>query len=211
MVTVHQSSNNLLGLLGFVGHWVNLRKQHRDQAKAKEKQWERENAEREQTEKLLFLKLLQTMCKVCEQLKPLPWVHTFGGWSPGLTVRALPLDKGYTNSHTPIYEINHESPRLHGGASAKYSRNYYHITITQYVPEQPINVYNKIHFVPDDQIPYMQAVFDLTGCRNMSSPERAQNLEQLMGIDIAPQLPYQNDYKITGAIKYLENLLNKSK
>lgn len=208
-----QISHNILGFFGFIGRWVDQRQQNRaEEEKAKKARWEQELAERAQTEKLLFLKLLQTMCKVCEQLKPLPWVHTFGGWYPGQTVRALPQDKGYTNAHTPIYEIHHESPRLHGGTGAKYSTNFYNITIEEYTPEH-YKIYNHIHFVPDDLIPYMRAVFDLTARANMSSPERATNLKQLMNMNISAQLPYQDEHPanyMIHAIQYLEGLLSQN-
>lgn len=213
-----QIPHNIFGFLGFISRWLDQRQQRHADEKAIKAQLERERAERERFERLLFLKLLQTMCKVCEQLKPLPWVHTFNGaFYAGDVVRALPLDKGYDGSHTPIFEINHESPRFHGGAGAKDSANYYTIEIQQF-GTNPGTIYNYTHCVPNDLIPDMQAVFDLAARRNMSSPERAATLKQLMDIDTPSQLPQSDKYQypydnIIGAIQYLESLLpqNQSK
>lgn len=210
-----QIPHNILGFLGFISRWLDQRQQRHADEKAIKAQLERENAERAQTEKLLFLKLLQTMVKVCEQLKPAPWVHTFGGWDPGQTVRALPLCKESQyqiyDATRPIFEINHESPRLHGGKVAKGSTNFYRITIERFRPQETI--YNYIHCVSDDLIPHMQAVFDLAAHPNISSPERAATLRQLMDMNIPQQLPHQDkypsDYMIL-AIQYFESLLSQN-
>ena len=210
-----QISHNILGFFCFISRWVDQRQQRRATEKAEMARWEQELAERAQTEKLLFCELLRTMAKVCEQLKPLPWVHTFGGWDPGQTVRALPLCKESQyqiyDATRPIFEINHESPRLHGGKEAKGSTNFYRITIERFRPQETI--YNYIHCVSDDLIPHMQAVFDLAAQINMSSAERATALKQLMDMNIPPQLPHQDKHPasyMVSAIQYLEDLLSQN-
>ena len=157
----------------------------------------------EQTEKLLFLALLQTMCKVCEELKPTPWVHEFGGWNPGLTVRAL-YDP--TIPTEPIYSIHRERPNQNNGRS-----NYYGINVFKQAPKFE-QIYSQTHlFVPNKYIPYIDAVFDLTAHRNTSSPERAQNIAKLKSIE-TKKSQYWDGYPMARAIQYLESLLpEKSK
>ncbi len=178
--------------------------QRRDQKNA-EKQAEQEHLnaylERQKTEKLLFLALLKTMVEVCEELKPLPWVHEFGGWDPGLTVRALYNPATPTE---PIYSIHHESPCQNNGSS-----NYYSIGIFKQAPEFDQIYYGSHLFVPNGFIPYINAVFDLTARRNMSSPERARKLKQLKNLKIK-KTEHWNEYPMAHAIQYLESLLTKN-
>lgn len=159
-----------------------------------------EYKEREETQNFLFLALLQTMCKVCEELKPIPWVTRYNGLVTGDVVRAL------TEEHDPIkplYEICLQDPKSNRGI------NLYNLDVYQQTPkfEQIYSVSNR--FVSDKNLPYLRAVFDLTAKRNISSPERAQNLKELKNIEIEQSI-YWNDYPEARAIKYLEGLLPKN-
>ena len=149
---------------------------------------------RVKTEKLLFLALLQTMVKVCEELKPMPWVHKYGGWNPGLTVRAF---NPATTPTEPIYEIHRQT-----------TPNYYNIKVCQNTPEFG-TIYDSLNlFVPNHLVPYLDAVFDLTACRNMSSTQRAKKLTQLKNMKIKKS-QYWDEYPMARTIQYLQNLLPK--
>ncbi len=151
--------------------------------------------EREETQNFLFLALLQTMCKVCEQLKPLPWVHKYGGWNPGWTVRALYEHDNPVPEQT-LYEIHRQ-----------ITPQYYNIEVRS---QDGNTLYDSLNlFVSEKYVPYVNAVFDLTARRNISSPERAQNLKELKNIEIKKSM-YWNDYPEAHAIKYLEGLLPKN-
>lgn len=161
----------------------------------------REYKEREETQNFLFLALLQTMVKVCEELKPIPWGPTrYNGWLKGDAVRAL------TEEHDPIkpiYEICLQDPKSNRGI------NLYNLDVCQQTLEfeQIYSVSNR--FVSDENLPYLRAVFDLTARRNISSPERAQILEKLKNIKIEKSM-YWNDYPKARAIEYLEGLLSQN-
>ena len=162
---------------------------------------QRKYAERVETQNFLFLAMLQTMVKVCEELKPIPWVTYYNGWLKGNAVRAL------TDEHNPIkpiYEICLQDPKSNGGI------NLYNLDVCQQTPEfkQIYSVSNL--FVSGENLRYLKAVFDLTARRNMSSTERAQTLQELKNIEIKKS-QYWNDYPEAGAIEYLESLLQKTK
>ncbi|MBO4582905.1 MAG: hypothetical protein J5714_02510 [Alphaproteobacteria bacterium] len=175
-------------------------REEQEQAEAETRR--REYAEREKTQELLFLALLQTMTKVCEELKPMPWVTYYNGWNPGPAVRAL------TNENDPIkpiYEIHIEDPHRNNTLS-----NIVNVEVFQQLPEFE-QIYNNMHlFVSNNKLPYLKAVFDLTARRNMSSPERARKLRQLKNMKIK-RSQYWNDYPEAHAIEYLESLLQKTK
>lgn len=160
----------------------------------------REYKEREETQNFLFLALLQSLAKVCEELKPIPWVTRYNGWFKGDTVRALTYEYNPTK---PLYEICLQDPKSNGGI------NLYNLEVYQQTPEfkQIYSVSNR--FVSDKNLPYLRAVFDLTARRNISSPERAQNLEELKNIEIKKSM-YWNYYPEAQAIKYLEGLLSQN-
>lgn len=160
----------------------------------------REYKEREETQNFLFLALLQSLTKVCEELKPIPWVTRYNGWLKGDAVRASTDEY---NPMEPIYEICLQDPKSNRGI------NLYNLEVCQQTPEfkQIYSVSNR--FVSDNNLPYLRAVFDLTARRNISSPERAQNLEKLKNIKIEKSM-YWNDYPEAHAIKYLEGLLPKN-
>ncbi|MBO7559574.1 MAG: hypothetical protein J6T27_00240 [Alphaproteobacteria bacterium] len=159
----------------------------------------REYKEREETQNFLFLALLQTMCKVCEELKPIPYVTRYNGWLKGDAVRALTDEP---DPIKPIYEICLKDPKSNSGI------NLYNLEVCQQTPKfkQIYSVSNR--FVSDKNLPYLRAVFDLTARRNISSPERAQNLEELKNIKVNKSR-YWNDYPEARAIEYLESLLPK--
>lgn len=159
-----------------------------------------EYKEREETQNFLFLALLQSLTKVCEELKPIPWVTRYNGWLKGDAVRALTYEY---NPIKPLYEICLQNPKSNGGI------NLYNLDVYQQTPkfEQIYSVSNR--FVSDKNLPYLRAVFDLTARRNISSPERAQILKELKNIKIEQSI-YWNDYPEARAIKYLEGLLPKN-
>ncbi len=155
----------------------------------------REYKEREETQNFLFLALLQTMCKVCEQLKPLPWVHKYGGWNPGWTVRAL-YERDNPVPEQTLYEIHRQ-----------ITPQYYNIEVRS---QDGNTLYDSLNlFVSEKYVPYVNAVFDLTARRNISSSERAQNLEELKNIEIKKSR-YWDSYPEAQAIKYLEGLLSQN-
>ena len=161
---------------------------------------EKRTIAREETQNFLFLALLQSLTKVCEELKPMPWVTRYNGLLTGDVVRAL------TDEHDPIkpiYEICLQDPKSNRGI------NLYNLEVYQQTPkfEQIYSVSNR--FVSDKNLPYLRAVFDLTARRNISSPERAQNLKELKNIEIEQSI-YWNDYPEARAIKYLEGLLSQN-
>ena len=160
----------------------------------------REYVEREKTEKLLFLALLQTMVKVCEELKPMHWVHYYNGWNPGPVVRAL-TDKN--DPTKPLYEIHIEDPHRNNTLS-----NFCNIEVFQQTPEFE-QIYDGMNlFVSNKCLPYVKAVFDLTARRNMSSDKRAKKLTQLKNMKIKKS-QYWDEYPMARAIQYLQNLLPK--
>ena len=160
---------------------------------------QREYAERVETQNFLFLAMLQTMVKVCEEIKPMPWVTRYNGWLRGDAVRAMTDENDPTK---PIYEICLQDPKW-------YREKLCNIDVYQQTPEFE-HIYSKDNlFVPDNKLPYLKAVFDLTARRNISSPKRAQTLQELKNIKIEKSM-YWNDYPEAHAIKYLEGLLPKN-
>ena len=194
--------NQLLWLFYTIRNKYDQRREAKEAAqRAKTEEAQREYAERVETQNFLFLAMLQSMARVCENLKPMPWVTYYNGWNPGPAVRAL---TDINNPTSPIYEIHLEDPHRDNRLS-----NYCNIEVYQYTPEFE-HIYSKNNlFVSDKNLRYLKAVFDLTARRNMSSPERARKLRQLKNIKIEKSM-YWNDYPEAHAIKYLEGLLPKN-
>ena len=160
----------------------------------------REYKEREETQNFLFLALLQSLTKVCEELKPIPCPTRYNGWLKGDAVRALTEEY---NPMKPLYEICLQNPKSNSGI------NLYNLEVYQQTPEFKQIYSVSSRFVSDKNLSYLRAVFDLTARRNISSPERAQNLEELKNIEIKKSM-YWNDYPEAHAIKYLEGLLSQN-
>ena len=149
--------------------------------------------QRRQVEKQMFLRLLQTMCETYEQQRLCSWYNYFGGWNPGPTVRAF-----NTTPTSPIFEIHHETGRLNS--------NYYNISVCQQAPNFE-KIYQERRFVPDNQIKYVDAVFDLVRFgSNGISPETQQSLQELKNITNGHAI--WDNREATNAICYLKALQN---
>ena len=137
------------------------------------------------------------MAKVCEELKPIPWVTYYNGWLKGDAVRALTDEHDPTN---PLFEICLQDPE------SKNGQHIYNIEVYQQTPKFEQIYYGANLFISEENLPYLRAVFDLTARRNTSSPQRAQNLGKLKGIEIKKS-KYWDEYPESRAITYLESLL----
>lgn len=181
--------------MGIIRQLFGLGPSKREQQHAEQEASNQRIANRRRVEKQMFFKLLQTMCDAYEQQKLASWYHDFGGWNPGPTVRA------YNATPTaPIFEIHHESRRG--------SHNYYNIQVCQDAPEFK-EIYKERYFVPDKQVKYIDAVFDLVrfGPDAISS-ETQQTLQELKDIVRRHPVVWDN-YKEAHAIYYLQLLQNK--
>jgi len=170
---------------------LNLGPSRREQQRIEQGKQEQLFLCRKRIEKEMFLKLLQTMAETYERQNLNSWYHNYGGWDPGPVVRAY-----NTTPTEPLFEIHHETRNR--------TNNWYNVRVCCNAPEFK-EIYTARRFVPDNQIKYIDAVFDLVrfGSNGISS-ETQRNLQKLKNITKG-QVTWDNFHE-AAAIWHLQQL-----
>ena len=158
-------------MMGKIRQFFGLGPSRREQQRIEQEKQEQLFLYRKRIEEEMFLKLLQTMAETYEQknLHLNSWCHNYGGWDPGPVVRAY-----NTTPTEPLFEIHHETRRS--------TNNWYNVRVCCNAPEFK-EIYKARRFVPDNQIKYIDAVFDLVRFGlNGISPETQHRLQELKNI-----------------------------
>lgn len=180
-------------MMGKIRQFFGLGPSRREQQRIEQGKQEQLFLYRERIEKEMFLKLLQTMAETYERQNLNSWYHNYGGWNPGPVVRAY-----NTTPTEPLFEIHHETRCS--------TNNWYNVRVCCNAPEFK-KIYIARRFVPDNQIKYIDAVFDLVRFgSNGISPETQQSLQELKNITNGHAI--WDNHEATNAICYLKALQN---